>query len=220
MASRILGSKHQSCGHRIWSVPESRRRELMKLVLVLGEERDQVRTDDVVGGELEENSHGAAFEAVSCQHLRFWERLEKAEESAISHLLKERCFRGLLVEETQHMLQHFRILILLNNCPARDSEGIRARRLGLIPLDDDLVERRIVVDETLFREVEEIVEAAGGFVHQVNHHRENERVGLKSVTDEEDDLLASCWSCLVRRMKSSRCCQRRDKNVEQRSLNR
>lgn len=186
---------------------------------MLREKGNQVRVDDVVGGELKENAHRATLEAVSCQHLRFWERLQKLEESSISHLLEERRLSSLLVEEAQHMSQHFRILILLNYCPPRDAEGIRASCLGLIPLNDDLVLRRIVVDDALLGEMLEVVEARRCLVHEINHHRENWRVELQSLSNQEDDLLTRCWGRLLRGMKGSRCCQRRDEDVQKRRLN-
>lgn len=89
MASCEVSSEGHRCRDRVRGVAKRCRRELVQLILVLGEKRDQTRFDDVVHGEAEEFAHGASFEAVRRQILRLLKRFQKAKESSVRHLAEE-----------------------------------------------------------------------------------------------------------------------------------
>lgn len=155
-----------------------------------------------------------------CQTIGLRERLQEAEESSIGHFLEELGVRALLIEEVNDFLKHLRIVEFLNYCPTRNAVRIRSSCLRLVPLEDDELLMRVVVKKAFLGQMLKIVESACGLPHQIDHHGENRGVDLESLTDQERDLLASCWDRLFRRMKSPRNLERRNEDIEKRSWNR
>jgi len=215
----VLSAQGQRHLRVVRVVADRDRRKVVESVLVLGDQRDQTEVALSPGRLVDQDPDRTTLDRVRGELARLRAETQELEEG----LVRDGRERGLvgweIVEVADCHVDHFRIVLLLDDRPAGCAERILAVGFGLAPTNDDEVLLRVVMDQRIAFQLQDVVEATRCLVHDVDQRCERRVVSSECSLDQKHHLSARGGFGLLRWDQSARLLKRRDVHVEHRRRN-